>query len=174
MADPADPDVNAANFKTALEAALKVAAGSELEAASTFAAAEMFFNGPGEPALRVDGDPATATALKVATDADTVLWYRGQSPAVAAEGLGRLGIQTSTDTVTLQEKSPVSAAHGFQITAVSADTANINTTYTGADPSSVAVQFAATLTPGEVVSVTLAEPNGTTRTVAANNVEIIA
>ncbi len=165
VADPADPNVTATNFKASLQAGLEVSAGSDLEAASTFAAAEMFFNGPGEPALRVDGDPATATALKVATDADTVLWYRGQSPAVAAQGLGRLGIQTAGDTVTLQEKVPVSAAHGFQIMGVSADTANIDTTYAGADPSSVAVEFTATLTPNEVVTVTLKEPNGTTRTV---------
>ncbi|KRA45549.1 hypothetical protein [Devosia sp. Root635] len=162
---PADPAITATNFKAALQASLETAAGSELEAASTFAAAEMFFNGPGEPALRVDGDPATATALKVATDADTVLWYRGQSPAVAAEGLGRLGIKTSAGVVTLQEKSPVSAAHGFQITGISPDTTNIATTPPGADPSSVAIAFTATLTPGEKVSVTLKEPNGTTRTV---------
>ena len=165
VVDPADPDVNATNFKAALQASLASAAGSDLEAASNFAAAEMFFNGPGEPALRVDGDPATATALKVATDDDTVLWYRGQSPAVAADGLGRLAINTVGDTVTLQEKIPVSAAHGFKIAAVSADTANINTTYTAADPSSVGVEFTATLTAGEKVSVTLTEPNGTTRTV---------
>ncbi|QDZ10804.1 hypothetical protein [Devosia ginsengisoli] len=162
---PADPAVTATNFKAALQTSLEAVAGSDLEAASTFAASEMFFNGPGEPALRVDGDPATATGLKVATDADTVLWYRGQSPAVAAEGLGRLGIATSGGGVTLTEKSPVSAAHGFQIADVSADTANINTTYTGADPSSVNVAFSATLTPGEKVSVTLQDPDGTTRTV---------
>ncbi|KQX39861.1 hypothetical protein ASD04_04205 [Devosia sp. Root436] len=162
---PADPAITATNFKAALQASLETVAGSDLAAASTFAAAEMFFNGPGEPALRVDGDPATATALKVATDADTVLWYRGQSPAVAAEGLGRLGIQTASGVVTLQEKSPVSAAHGFQITAVSPDTTNIDTTYTPADPSSVAVAFTGTLTAGEKVSVTLTEPNGTTRMV---------
>ena len=162
---PADPAVTATNFKAALQAGLEVAAGSELAAASTFAAAEMFFNGPGEPPLRVDGDPATATALKIATDDDTVLWYRGQSPAVAAEGLGRLGIETAAGVVTLQEKVPVSAAHGFRIMDVSADTANIDTTYTAADPSNAAVAFTATLTAGEAVSVTLQEPDGTTRIV---------
>ena len=162
---PADPAVTATNFMAALQTSLEAVADSDLSAASTYAAAEMFFNGPGEPALRVDGDPATATALKVATDADTVLWYRGQTPAVAAEGLGRLGIETAAGAVTLQEKVPVSSAHGFQITNVSADTANIDTTYTAADPSSVNVAFSATLTAGETVSVTLQEPNGTTRTV---------
>lgn len=165
VVDPLDPDVNATNFLAALQTGLEAAAGSDLDAASTFAAAEMFFNGPGEPALRVDGNPATALALKVATDDDTVLWYRGQTPAVAAEGLGRLGVDTTGGTVTLQEKSPFSAAHGFQITGVSADTANIDTTYTAADPSNVAVAFTGTLTDGEEVSVTLQEPNGTTRTV---------
>lgn len=162
----ADAEATAANFKTALDAKLLDVAGTELAGASTFVAAENFFNGPGEPVLRVDGSPATATALRVATDADTVIWYRGQSPAVAADGLGRLGIETAGDTVTLTEAAPVSSAHGFRITAVSADTANINTTYTAADPSSAAVQFTAVPAAGETVSVTLAEPDGTTRTVS--------
>ena len=175
VVDPGDPDavppvlpdpaITATNFKTALEESLKVVVGTEMAGASTFEAAEMFFNGPGEPALRVDGDPTTATALKVATDADTVIWYRGQSPAVSATGLGRLGIESATDTVTLAEKAPVSSAHGFRIAAMSADTANINTTYTAADPSRAAVQFTAVPAAGEAVSVTLAEPDGTTRTV---------
>src|SRR5690606_2506542 len=39
------------------------------------------------------------------------------------------------------------------------------TTYTGADPSSVNVTFSGTLTAGETVSVTLQEPSGTTRVV---------
>lgn len=160
-----DPDANAANFKTAMENAIKLSAETELSSASTFAASTMFFNGPGEPPLRVDGDPATATALRVATEADTVLWYRGQSPAVAAQGLGRLNIATAGDTVTLSEKAPASAAHGFQITAVSADVGSIDTTYTATDPSSVSVAFTGVPAAGETVQVTLKEPNGTLRTV---------
>jgi flagellin-like hook-associated protein FlgL len=161
----ADAEETAANFKTTLDAKLLEVGGAELAAASTFEASENFFNGPGEPVLRVDGDPATATALRVGTTADTVMWYRGQSPAVAAQGLGRLGIATTGATVSLTEKSPVSAAHGFQITNVSGDTANIDTTLTAADPSSIGVAFTAVPTAGETVTVTLTEPNGTTRTV---------
>lgn len=161
----ADAEATAANFKTALDAKLLDVAGTELAAASTFAASENFFNGPGEPVLRVDGDPATATGLRVATDTDTVMWYSGQSPAISATGLGRLGIETAGNTVTLAEDAPVSAAHGFRIAGVSADTASIDTTYTAADPSSVGVAFTAVPAAGETVTVTLAEPNGTTRTV---------
>jgi len=160
---PADPAITATNFMAALQTSLETVAGSELDAASTFAAAEMFFNGPGEPALRVDGDPATATGLKVATDADTVLWYRGQSPAVAAEGLGRLGIGTAAGVVTLQQKLPASAAHGFQIMGISPDTLNIVTDDTV--PGSVSVEFTGALTTDDKVSITLQEPNGTTRTI---------
>jgi flagellar hook-associated protein 3 FlgL len=162
----ADAEATAANFKTALDAKLIEVGKTDLAGASTFAASENFFNGPGEPVLRVQGNPATATALRVADDTDTVMWYGGQSPAVSIQGLGRLQISSAGDTVTLGENAPVSANHGFQISSVSADTANINMTYTAADPSSVNVQFTAVPAAGESVNVTLTEPNGTTRTVA--------
>jgi flagellar hook-associated protein 3 FlgL len=162
----ADAEATAANFKAALDAKLIEVGKTELAGASTFAASKNFFNGAGEPVLRVQGSPATATALRVATDSDTVMWYRGQSPAVAAANLGRTAIATSGDTVSLTEQIPVSANHGFQVTGVSADTANIDTTFTAASPSSASVEFTAVPVAGETVSITLAEPNGSTRSVS--------
>lgn len=160
----ADAGETATNFQTALNAKLVNVGETELAGASNFAAAKNFFNGAGEPVLRVAGDPATATALRVADATDTVMWYNGQSPAVAAEGLGRTQISTLADTVTFAEAAPSSSKYGFQITGVSASTANITTTATAADPSSVAVQLGAAVTPGEQVEITLSEPSGTTRT----------
>lgn len=162
----ADAVDTAENFKTALDAELVQVGTDTLSAASTFAASENFFNGPGEPVLRVQGNPATATALRIADSTDTVMWYNGQTPAVSAQGLGRLQISTAGGTVTLGEKAPSSAQYGFQISAVSADTANIDTTYTAANPSSVSVAFTAVPAAGESVNVTLNQPDGTTRTVA--------
>jgi flagellar hook-associated protein 3 FlgL len=162
----ADAEATAANFKTSLDRKLVEVGKTELAAASTFAAAENFFNGAGEPVLRVQGSPATATALRVGTEADTVMWYKGQTPAVSAAGLGRLEIGGSGATISLAEKAPVSAAHGFQITALSADTANMDTTFTAGDPSTASVAFTGVPAAGETVSVTLTEPNGTTRTVS--------
>ncbi|UXN72426.1 hypothetical protein N8D56_13920 [Devosia sp. A8/3-2] len=112
------------------------------------------------------GSPATATSLRVASAADTVMWYSGQTPAVAAEGPGRLEIGTNGATVTLGEKLPVSAAHGFQISGISASTASIATAPSTANPSAVTAQFTAVPAPGETVNITLTEPNGTTRTMA--------
>lgn len=160
----ADAEATAVNFKATLDAKLVDVGSKELAGASNFVAAKNFFNGPGEPVLRVQGNPATATALRVADSSDTVMWYQGQSPAVAAEGLGRMDISSATDTVTLSERAPSSASYGFQITGVSADTANIDTTYTAADPSSVNVQFTGVPAAGEAVNVTLTEPGGNTRT----------
>jgi flagellar hook-associated protein FlgK len=78
----ADADATAANFETALGGALTSLAGTELVAASNFAAAENFFNGNGEPILRVAGPGfATATALVTADPTTTVSWYKGGSAA---------------------------------------------------------------------------------------------
>lgn len=69
----------AANFEAALNSLLADTAQTELAAASAFAAADMFFAGAGETAMRVDGPPYdSATGLVAATDADTVKWYRGE------------------------------------------------------------------------------------------------
>ena len=167
----ADAAATAKNFQTALNAKLLDVGETELVAASTFAASQNFFNGPGEPVLRVQGNPATATALRLGSDSDTIMWYQGQSPAVSATGLGRLGIATTGDTVTLSEKAPVSTAHGFQISGVSASTAGITTTHTATDPGSVALQVAVNPLPNEKVTITLTEPNGTQREVSLTAVQ---
>ncbi|MGV8854088.1 MAG: hypothetical protein ACOH2L_05530 [Devosia sp.] len=158
----------AANFKGALDAKLVDVGTKELSAASNFVAAESFFNGPGEPVLRVAGsDPATATALRVADETDTVMWYQGQSPAVAAAGLGRTTISTNTttNTVRLAENEPVSKDYGFQISGTPTVAGNIATSYTTTDPSSLNVEFTGQPAVGQKVQFTLTEPGGTTRAV---------
>lgn len=70
----------AANMQAALNERLGHFAQTKLQAASSFAAADNFFNANGDPAMRVDGPPYdSATAMVPATDADTVIWYQGES-----------------------------------------------------------------------------------------------
>ena len=174
-----DANETAAAFQLALDAKLLDVGNKELSAASTFAASQNFFNGPGEPALRVDGNPATATSLKVATEADTVLWYSGQSPAVSAANMGRLSINTTSDslatppstTVTLAQDLPASADYGFKIAGITALTGAMETA-TDAVAGNVSVKFTAQPAPGDKVEVTLSEPpNGTLRTVSLTAVQ---
>ena len=167
-----DPDValgqTAQAFHDAFHTRLEQVAQSELAAASTFAAAENFFNAAGEPVLRVSGNPATATALRVASPADTVMWYTGQTAAVSAVGMGRLEASssydalTSTAQVSLAEKAPVSAAHGFRITnaatTLSDSGASPATAYAAGSPASMSVAFDGTEQPGDTITLTLAEP----------------
>ncbi|MDB5612892.1 MAG: hypothetical protein JWQ22_545 [Devosia sp.] len=178
-----DPVANAASFQTALDSELKSVVDNEVGAASTFAAAKNFFNGPGEPPLRVSGDPATATSFKVATDADTIMWYKGQSPAVSAGNLGRLEISntavpvlpvltppTFTHEVKLAQQAPDSGDYGFQISGISANTASMTTTPPSGANSAVKVEFSDTVltVPGEKIEFTLKEPppSNVERTVA--------
>ncbi|MHA6728892.1 hypothetical protein [Devosia sp. A369] len=167
-----DPEANAASFGAALDIRLKSVVDGELEAASTFAAAKNFFNGPGEPVMRVDGDPASATGLKVASATDTVMWYGGQSPAVSADNMGRLDITSTavpvplsvpevfTHEVTLAQQAPTSTAHGFQIDGIPANTASMTATSPGGPGNAVKVAFSATVAtvPGEMIEFTLKEP----------------
>ena len=75
----ADGDATAANFAAALEDVLQETASTKLAAASIYAAAANFFNGQGQPVMRVDGPPYdTATALVAGTPANTVFWYAGE------------------------------------------------------------------------------------------------
>lgn len=171
----ADGATTAASFQTALNAKLKEMADSELAAASTFAASQNFFNAAGEPVLRVDGNPATATSLRVATATDTVMWYRGETAAVSAVGMGRLENSISHDpagtssTVSLAEKVPVSAAHGFRITDAQTLTSTSGTSadasHTAGPPASMAVTFDGTEAPGDKVRLTLTDPSGKVREV---------
>lgn len=80
----ADADATAAAFSAALTSALGSKADTELAAASVYAAADNFFNGQGQPVMRVDGPPFdSATALVAATSSNTVLWYTGEDSANA-------------------------------------------------------------------------------------------
>lgn len=68
----------ATNLQAALQTALEWTGDTQLVAASTFAAADNFFNGTGQTVMRVAGPPyETATALVAATPTDTVMWYKG-------------------------------------------------------------------------------------------------
>ncbi len=84
-----------ANFAAALDTALRGEATASLAAASTQAAADDFFNaGSANPPQRVDGPPFdTATSLRDATPADTVLWYNGETGPGSARSsaLARVG-----------------------------------------------------------------------------------
>ena len=161
----ASEDDTALAFQSALTATLSDTADTELAAASTYAAAQNFFNGPGEPVLRVDGDPATATALRLATPTDTIMWYRGESPAVSATGMGRLSLANTGDTVSLTENVPVSPAHGFRITnaASTSPGGGVAATYTGTEPAQLSVQFGAGAAAGDQVTLTLTDPSGKQR-----------
>ncbi|UYO00690.1 MAG: hypothetical protein KIT02_05610 [Devosia sp.] len=165
----ADADETATNFQTALNGRLVEVGKSELAAASTFAASQNFFNAAGEPVLRVSGDPATATSLRIATATDTVMWYSGQTASVSATGLGRTTIGGTGDVVTLSENVPVSASHGFQIsgaaTTVSGSGTSAQATYTGGDPANMSVQFDGTEAAGDSITLTLTEPGGRVREV---------
>jgi flagellin-like hook-associated protein FlgL len=75
----ADAAATAGNFGTTLAASIKGLAEGQLTVASSFVAADSFFNGQGETAMRVDGPPfESATGLRAATAADTVTWYTGE------------------------------------------------------------------------------------------------
>jgi flagellin-like hook-associated protein FlgL len=72
------------NFAAALDAKLQTMAKTELASASNYAAADNFFNGQGQPVLRVQGPAfATATTLVTADPTTTVLWYKGEDAANA-------------------------------------------------------------------------------------------
>lgn len=84
----ADANATAANFEAALAAGIEDLGATALRSASSMAAAEDFFVfDDANPPRRVDGPPfETATALVDATDADTILWYRGDAgPGPARE-----------------------------------------------------------------------------------------
>lgn len=170
--DPATATLTTAtNFDNALKSALKLKAESELKAASTFAAAQNFFNGAGEPVLRVGGaDPFTATELRVATNTDTVMWYSGQTASVSAIGMGRLtpAHEDGTAIVTLTQNMPSSPAHGFQITDVTSSNAAAITATRNAGPPvdmTVTIDDVAALAVGDNVEFTLKEPNGNSRVI---------
>ena len=159
-----DAVATAAAFAEALTGKLKELNDTELAAASTYAAAQNFFNGPGEPVLRVHGNPATATSLRVASPTDTVSWYTGQSPAVSATGLGRLDLGRTDNVVSLSERAPSSDKHGFQFLGATSSSASIATTFSATDPAQASMTFDG-VAAGDTVTMTLALPDGTQKTV---------
>lgn len=75
-------EATTANFAAALSSSLNSLVATKGAAASTFAAADSFFNGHGEQVMRVDGPPyETATGLVAGTAANTVFWYTGEDSA---------------------------------------------------------------------------------------------
>jgi flagellar hook-associated protein 3 FlgL len=75
----ADADATAASFGATLAGKVQELAQTKMVSASAYAAAENFFNGMGEPVLRVDGPPYdTATGTTVGTASNTMLWYTGE------------------------------------------------------------------------------------------------
>ncbi|MCD7060030.1 flagellin N-terminal helical domain-containing protein [Pelagibacterium xiamenense] len=73
----ADEAETAANFQTALQAKLDELVPTSLESASTYAAADNFFNASGAPVMRYDAGPPEALVADTNYD-NTVRWYNGQ------------------------------------------------------------------------------------------------
>ena len=82
----ATADDTSANLAASLTTALQNSAGIQLRTASGIAAGEDFFNTDGGAApQRIDGPPfASASALRDATAADTVIWYKGENNSSSA------------------------------------------------------------------------------------------
>jgi len=85
---------------------------------------------------------------------------------IGASGMGRVGVTTAADTVTLAEDG----AHpfGFKLSTLSTSSANIGlTSPTGTPPDSLAVQFTTGSLPiaGETVTVSMTLPDGTTEAI---------
>lgn len=82
----ADAAATAGNFQAALADSIETKAQTSLRAASLFAAANNFFDfDENSPPQRVDGPPFdSATALRDATEADTVFWYQGELSSSSA------------------------------------------------------------------------------------------
>jgi hypothetical protein len=93
----ATPAATAANFRTALDAAVAKLAATSLTAASAFAAADNFFNiDAANPPQRVAGPPFdSATALVDATTTNTVTWYKGEAGATPARSTATARVDTA-------------------------------------------------------------------------------
>lgn len=169
----ADEDATAQNLVAALNLELERVARTELAAASVYAAADNFFNGPGEPVLRVNGNPQTATELRVASPSDTVHWYSGETSAIGSVGMGRLSSRTVGDTVTVREAHPVATRYGFRLTAI-AGSANIAVNNAATSPNALTAQVTAIPAAGETVTLTLTSPDGSSQQVSLRAVTGVA
>ncbi len=94
-----DENATAANFSQAISDELSRISTIELEASSTYAAADNFFNAQGDDVLRVDGPPFdSATSYKNATSSDTVFWYTGEDTSNARQSVvGRIDETTKVN-----------------------------------------------------------------------------
>lgn len=159
----ADPNATAANFAAALGATLQETGKTTLAAASTYAAADNFFNAQGVPVMRVAGPPFdTATALVAATPADTMLWYQGETQGIRVQDLGRLELSNSGASTTVTEQLPLAAGYGFRISGVASGLTNASATLAGGSPESLGVAFTGLPNPGEVLTMQLTLPDGST------------
>lgn len=84
----ADANATATNFAAALGLAINKLATGKMVTASAYEAANNFFFGQGEDAMRIDvadrnnvAQLQAATSLVAGTNADTVLWYKGAESA---------------------------------------------------------------------------------------------
>jgi len=162
----ADPASTAANFDAALQATLQRVGETTLAAASTYAAADNFFNEQGVPVLRVGGPPFdTATSLVAATPADTMMWYQGETQGIRAKDLGRLELATSAGTTTLGEQVPLAKGYGFRIASVASSLSNATAALAGGSPEELDVTFTGVPNAGEAITVRLTLPDGSSRDV---------
>lgn len=166
----ADAPTTSGNFMAALEATLERTAEGELKAAATFSASQNFFNAAGEPVLRVDdggtGNFYEATSMRLATNADTVMWYSGETAAISAIGLGRLTSSQNGGTVSLTQNMPVSPAHGFHIqNAVSSRPTAIDAAVSAGPPPAATIDVLdnSLVQPNDTITISLNEPGGKTR-----------
>lgn len=98
----ADEAETAANFQAALMAKIGALSETKLESASTYAAADNFFNGSGQPVMRAVGGPPADQLVADANYADTVQWYAGQDAA------------NPRQTVTTQVDESTNVSYGVQ------------------------------------------------------------
>lgn len=93
-----DNTTTAANLRATISAALSREANTSLSAASAQVAAKNFFDGsPSNPPLRVPGPPfdTASTAPAPGTDANTVIWYKGDDAAGSARATSSVQVDQS-------------------------------------------------------------------------------
>ena len=111
------------NLRNALIGSLEAAGETVLAAASGLQASNEFFASDGNPAMRVDGPPFdSATALRDATDTDTIAWYKGDNSAgdPREDALARVD-QSITIAYGLRANEPGFAAMFANLAALVAD-----------------------------------------------------
>lgn len=88
-----------------------------------------------------------------------------QQANLGPNGLGRMTMNTTTDTVTLAEDSDPSA-YGFKLSGSNTDSAAVTITDNGSSPPSYDIAFSAPqMTSGEVIELEFTLPDGTTETI---------